>query len=580
MLATLCAVLRRKNLLDLFRAVCRITLHDGISGLYQNYRKYYFLSAGYNKWVLRYDTLGEQDRKDICNHIPILAYQPLISILTPVYNTPKPWLRKAIESVRAQLYPNWELCIADDASTLSDVRAVLEEYQRLDKRIKVTYRDRNGHISAASNSALELATGEFIALLDHDDELPEHALYMVALTLERFPNVNMIYSDEDKIDEQGRRFGPYFKPDWNPELFTAQNMVSHLGVYRTNILRAVGGFREGVEGSQDWDLALRVAEHIPPTTIHHIPHILYHWRAISGSAAIGHEEKSYVASASQRVVREHLQRINQSASVEPAFGSFVRVRYPLPAPAHLVSIILLGDSTNSEELIRRTHYPALEIISCPQSNEEAPAETINQIVKQARGELLCILDAGLLPVTEDWLDQLAAHATRPEVGAVGPMQLDTNGHIQGALTVLCSMPGSTMVSWSFHQGLHHQDVNALQQNVSVLAPGCLVLRTATFRMMNGFDAKNYPYTLFYLDLCLRLVQAGYRNLWTPYSKIISTGSRTTCFDACNQEETEQFRIQWQAFLDHDPAHNPNLSCDGEFPFPVSPPRVNYPWRKQ
>jgi hypothetical protein len=161
------------------------------------------------------------------------------------------------------------------------------------------------------------------------------------------------------------------------------------------------------------------------------------------------------------------------------------------------------------------------------------------------------------------------------------MQLDAHGHIQGAITVLCSTK-STRVSWSFYQGLHPQDVNgraALQQNVSVLAPGCFVLRTATFWMVNGFDAENYPRALFYHDLYLRLMQTGYRNLWTPYSKIVSTGPRTACFDACNQEETERFRMQWQAFLNHDPAHNPNLTCEGEFPFPASPPRISYPWRK-
>lgn len=583
LVATLQVLLRQRRPAELVSKAYRLWKRAGTAGVWRRVRWLWHATLGYTRWVKQFDTLDDTDRRAILDHIGRLHRRPRISVLMPTYNSPERWLRHAIESVRNQLYPDWELCIADDASPQPHVRAILEEYQRLDERIKIVFRDRNGHISAASNSALELATGEFVVLLDHDDELPEHALYMVALALDDSPELNLIYSDEDKIDEHGCRFGPYFKPDWNSDLLNAQNMISHLGVYRTEVIRAIGGFREGVEGSQDWDVALRVVEQISPSTIRHIPHVLYHWRAISGSTAIGHEEKPYVASASQRVVREHLQRINQSASVEPAFSSFIRIRYPLSTPAPLVSIILIGDSANSEELIRRTPYPALEILQCPPGDDSTLAETVNRTAKQARGELLCLLDAGLLPETENWLEELAGQAWRPEIGAVGPMQMDADGNIQSALTVLCDNSGRNRVSWSFYQGLHHQEKGvagraALQQNVTVFAPGCLVLRTETFRMMNGFDAKKFPNTLFELDLCLRLVQAGYRNLWTPYARMVSTGALKTCFEVCNQNEAEQFRMQWRDFLDHDPAHNPNLACGGEWPFPAFPPRIDRPWR--
>lgn len=500
----------------------------------------------------------------------------------PTFNPPECWLRQAIESVRNQLYPDWELCIADDASHQPHVRAILEEYQRLDERIKIVFRGRNGHISAASNSALELATGKFIALLDHDDELPEHALYMVALAIEDAPELNLIYSDEDKIDERGRRFGPYFKPDWNPDLLNAQNMISHLGIYRTEVIKSIGGFRLGVEGSQDWDLALRVVEQIPPDTIRHIPDVLYHWRAISGSTALGHEEKAYVASASQRVVREHLQRISQSASVEQAFSSFVRIRYPVPTPAPLVSVILCGNLINSEELIRRTCYPALEIIPCARDNDGNLAKTLNKAAKQSHGELLCFLDARLLPETENWLEELAGQAGRPEIGAVGPMQLDVAGNIQSALTVLCNASGGNQVSWSFYQGMRPQEAGvagraALQQNVTVLAQGCFILRAETFKVVNGFDERKFPNKLFEHDLCLRLIEAGYRNVWTPYPRMVSTGTISTCPDISEQHEAALFRRQWWGFIDHDPAHNPNLACSGEWPFPAFPPRIGRPW---
>lgn len=562
----------------------RLWKRSGFKGLWRKINSLSHANIGYKRWIKWFDTLGENDRRAILDHVSELHHKPFISIIMPTYNSSERWLRLAIDSIRAQLYPNWELCIADDASTAPHVRIVLEEYARMDKRIRVVFREHNGHISAATNSALEVACGEFVALLDHDDELPAHALYMVVAALNDAPGLNLIYSDEDKIDENGRRFDPYFKPDWNPDLLNAQNLVSHLGVYRTEVLRSIGGFREGVEGSQDWDVALRVAEQISESTIRHIPHVLYHWRAIAGSTAIGHEEKSYVASACQRVVQEHLQRINQSATVEPAFSSFMRTRYPLPTPMPLVSVILLGDSVNSGELVRRTSYPALEVIPCPPNNDCSLAETLNETIEQARGELLCLLGAGLLPETQDWMEELVEQATRPEIGAVGPMQLGADGDIRGALTVLCNTLEENRVSWGFYQGLNCQEKGvagraALQQNVTILAPGCVVLRTEIFRKVNGFDTTKFPNTFFEFDLCLRLVQAGYRNLWTPYSRIVSASVPKPALGDCSKNELEEFRAQWRDFIDHDPTHNPNLVCGGEWPFPAFPPHIRKPWQE-
>ncbi|HYP17498.1 MAG TPA: glycosyltransferase, partial [Opitutus sp.] len=213
------------------------------------------LRRDYASWVRRFDTLSHPQAVTMRARIDSLStfQRPLVSVLMPTYNTPEKWLVKAIESVRAQLYPHWELCVADDASTAPHVRQVLSDFAARDARIKIEYRDQNGHISAASNSALALATGEFVALLDHDDELPPHALAEVVFALAAKPDLAFIYSDEDKIDEEGRRFDPYFKPDWNPDLLLGQNYTCHLSVFRTAHLRDIGGFRVGYEGSQDWD---------------------------------------------------------------------------------------------------------------------------------------------------------------------------------------------------------------------------------------------------------------------------------------------------------------------------------------
>lgn len=489
----------------------------------------------------------------------------------PTYNSPALWLRRAIDSVRQQTYPYWELCIADDASPQPHVRVILEEYRGMDSRIRICLRDTNGHISEASNSALALATGDFVALLDHDDELAPHALYKIATAIKDHPELNLIYSDEDKIDELGRRFGPYFKPDWNPELLRAQNVISHLGVYRTELLRSIGGFRIGLEGSQDWDVALRITEQIPADTIAHIPDVLYHWRAISGSTALGHEEKSYVVQSSLRAVNEHLRRTRVQATTEPAFSSYVRVRYALPPVPPIVSLIVLTRSDDISELQTRTAYPWLEIIACQPKAKNSYAQSLNTTALNARGALLCFLDAKLTPQANDWLHELAAHALRPEIGAVGPMQRSSNDKVHCALTVLTNQPRTDQLTWSAFQGLASSQQGmagraALQQNVSILAPGCLMVRKDVFFQAGMFDAENYPRVLFEFDFCLRLLQSGLRNLWTPYSTVqfARPSERQEVHD--DKNETFRFRQQWQSFLDHDPAYNPNLSCGGESAF--------------
>jgi len=247
--------------------------------------------TSYEKWVETYDSPAPAALRSQREQAAALTRQPVISVVMPVYNTPERWLRCAIESVRNQSYPHWELCIADDASPEAHLRPLLQDYARADPRIKVSFREKNGHISASSNSALELATGEFVALLDHDDELAPNALFDVAVALNARPATDYLYSDEDKIDEEGRRFEPYFKPDFLPDLFHSQNYTSHLSVYRTTLLRQVGGFRVGYEGSQDWDLALRAIEQSHPDRIVHLPKVLYHWRAIPGSTALLLSEK-------------------------------------------------------------------------------------------------------------------------------------------------------------------------------------------------------------------------------------------------------------------------------------------------
>src|SRR5438093_698436 len=333
-------------------------------------------TSEYRRWVEAYDSLTDLDRSAIRRHIHRLTNKPLISVVMPTYNTPENWLRLAIESVRNQLYPHWELCIADDASPRPHVRRILEEYGAKDRRIKAVFRAKNGHISAASNSAIQLVTGTFIALLDHDDELPKHALYMVALELNNCPDADLIYSDEDKIDQKSRRYDPYFKPEWNPDLFLSQNYVSHLGVYRTSIVREAGGFQTGYEGAQDWDLALRIIERIPSSHVRHIPRVLYHWRAIPGSNALAVDEKHYVNEAQARVLASHFDRLGLDVEILPAVGGHWRIKYPLPQPPPLVTLIISTLNRFDllhrcvESIYRKTAYPNFELITVDNRSDD------------------------------------------------------------------------------------------------------------------------------------------------------------------------------------------------------------------
>lgn len=574
------------------------------------------VGAGYQEWVEAYDRLTSEDRASIRQHSKQMGYKPLISVVMPTYNTPVQWLRLAIESVRNQLYPYWELCIADDASSAPQVKQLLEQYRLEDERVKVVYREKNGHISAASNSAIELATGDFIALLDHDDELAEHALYMVAVELNAHPDAAFIYSDEDKLDEAGLRYSPYFKSDWNPELFLCQNCVSHLGVYRTQLVREVGGFREGYEGCQDWDLALRIAERIPVTQIHHIPHVLYHWRAISGSTALAIEQKNYAQEAQHKMLTSHFAQVGLvDVQILPGIGSHWRIKYPLPHPAPLVSLIMPTRNRFDllhrcvESLYQKTTYPNFELIIVDnQSDETSTLEYLQRLanergvkvlrydapfnysainnfaVRHARGDIIGLLNNDLEVISPDWLEEMVSHALRPGIGVVGAMLYYPNETIQHAGVIL-GVQGIAGHAYAHKpRGTAGQVGRALlTQNLSAVTAACLVMRRALFEEAGGLDEKHLPIAFNDIDFCLRLKQKGYENVWTPYAELYhyesaSRGSEDTLEKQTRfQQEIDYMQRHWGELLQNDPAYNPNLTLEsGDFTL-AFPPRVKRSW---
>ncbi|WP_454832133.1 glycosyltransferase family 2 protein [Pseudoxanthomonas wuyuanensis] len=559
----------------------------------------------YADWVRRFDTLDESSHSWDARVIA-LPMKPLISVLVPVYNTPERWLRRCLDSVLKQAYPHWELCIADDASPAPHVQRVLWEYADRDKRIQVVERGENGHISAASNSALALAKGEYVALLDHDDELRPHALLEIAEAINQQPALEVIYSDEDKIDERGRRFQPYFKPDWNPQLLLSQNYLCHLTVIRTERVRSVGGFRIGFEGSQDHDLFLRCCRDLPYERIRHIPKVLYHWRAIEGSTALERDAKDYASLAGARAVREHLSSVEGTRVEELPHGHY-RVRWPLPSPAPKVSIIIpTRDKVDLlrkcvESLLEHTRYADFECIVVNNQSSEPPtlrylhdiaghpgirvldynapfnySKINNWAAEQARGSVLCLMNNDIEVIANDWLEEMVSHVVRPDTGAVGAMLYYPDGTIQHAGVVLGV--GGVANHAYLNQPAGHPGHGAralVAQNLSAVTGACMVVRRQLYFEVGGLEER-LSVAFNDIDFCLRLQEAGYRNVWTPHAQLIHHESATRGSDD-SKEKRERFvaevdfmHARWDGLLQSDPAYNPNLAlddCSAAFAYP-------------
>jgi len=460
-------------------------------------------------------------RRAMAAEIDRFHFRPTISVLVPVFLDAKKrvgsrWLRKAVESVRGQVYPHWELCLADDHSTDPDLLRYLAALPA-DPRIRLARRPANGHICAATNTAADLATGEFVALLDHDDELAPHALFAVVERLQHRPDADLIYSDEDKIDAAGRRYDPQFKPDWSPELLLSYNYVNHFTVVRRVMFEIAGRFRPGFEGSQDHDLLLRLTE--LTDRVEHVPQILYHWRALPDSTATAAGVKTYVHTAGRRAVEEALARRGELAVLYvPPFAE--RLGLPVlaidgPDDGPAVAVIVRGPADAARrtvrELRRATTYRAHTIYLA--IDAATPAEALNRTAAGRTEDLLLFLEAGVEPADPRWLSRLVANLELTGVGAVGGKLLDPAGGVLDAGTATGLRDGTGPAAT--FAGLGRGEVGyyfypEVTRNVSAVGGGCLLTRRATFDRLGGFDTRRYPRTLWAVDYALRLGGLGLR----------------------------------------------------------------------
>jgi len=527
-----------------------------------------------------------------------LHNRPTISIVVPVYDPDRAFLRAAIESVRAQIYPNWELCLADDNSSKPYVREILEYYCELDKRIKVAFREENGHISRASNSAIALTTGDYIALLDHDDTIAPHALYEVVSYLNAHPDTAMVYTDEDKVDARDRRFDPFFKPDWCPDSFLSRMYTCHFGVYRRDIVEAIGGFRVGFEGAQDYDFVLRFTEKVAePGQIGHIPKVLYHWRSHAQSTAQNLDSKDYATDAARQALEAALDRREEPGKILPSGSGHWIVRYEIVKPGRVTVIIPTRDLADVLEVCLRsiftlTAYENYEVLVVDNGSVEAKTYELfdrwsseepdrfrvvtydapfnyskinNFAASQTTSPYLLLLNNDTEVIDGDWMGAMVEQAQRESIGAVGATLLYPDKTIQHAGVVL----GLGGVAGHSHKTFPHGSGGYVAQlktvnNYSAVTAACLMCRREVFVEVGGLE-PSLEIAFNDVDFCLKILDRGYRNVHLPHVVLYHYESKSRGFEDTPEKqmrfkrEIDYMRDRWGDLLDRDPCYSPNLT---------------------
>lgn len=526
-------------------------------------------------------------------------HRPLISIIMPVYNVDPKWLKKAIDSVEAQWYESWELCIADDCSTNEATRAYLKSLDH--PKIKIAFLEKNLNISGASNAALEMTEGEYIALLDNDDELTPDALYEMVKVINR-TDADFIYSDEDFIDTEGNCSNPHFKPDFSPDLLLSHNYITHFTCFRRRLLEKTGYFDSRFDGSQDYDLFLRLTEQTE--SIEHIPKVLYHWRMIEGSTSANSEAKPEAIERGRKVLESAMQRRGIKATIEHGnLNHFFRVRYEIIGTPLISIIIPFKDKPELLEMcigsiLEKSTYRHYEIIGISNNSEEKETfemmEKLRQrdsrvsffeyntpfnyadinnhaVEKYAKGEHLLLLNNDIEVIDPEWMEAMLEHSQREEIGCVGAKLYYPDDTIQhaGVIIGLGGYAGHAHKMYPRDNPGYFNRLNAIQ-NVSAVTAACMMVKREIYDEVGGMDADRFKVAYNDVDFCLRVREAGYLNLFTPYAQMyhhesISRGYETTPekLERFQREKDALLQRHWEILENGDPYYNPNLTQDKE-----------------
>jgi glycosyltransferase involved in cell wall biosynthesis len=565
----------------------------------------------YGLWVAAFNTADEPTRRHLRRRVEMMSVRPRLSVVMATYNTDHRFLTEALASVTGQIYPDFELVVADDCSPDPEVREIVRRVAASDPRVRLVERATNGGISAATNSAIEAATGDWVVFMDHDDTLAEYALLHVALAIEARPGIDLLYSDEDKIDEHGRPFTPYFKSDFDPLLLYGQNYVCHLTTVRRRVLDEVGPLRSEFDGAQDWDLVLRVTEAVGREAVFHIPLVLYHWRSHQESTSRSGEAKPWALDAGRRCVAAALERRGVAGRVEAVEGTgFARVRFDPPEDPPLVSVLIptrdgryLGPCL--ETLLAQTTYPNFEVLVIdngsvkPETAEilarhagrvrvhrdERPfnySQLHNDAVPEARGEVLVLLNDDTEVVDGQWLGALVAQVLQPGVGVVGARLLYGDGRVQHAGVVL-GPNGLVGHVGQFRDRLDkgYFGRSALASEFQAVTAACLAVRRATWERLGGLD-EALRVAFNDIDFCLRVRESGEAVTYTPLAELVHHESVSRGFDRAGEAFTRftgevlEMRDRWGPEILDDPYYNPNLTRGHDLYELAYPPRVS-PW---
>jgi glycosyltransferase involved in cell wall biosynthesis len=531
----------------------------------------------YQKWFEQHRAKA-QDLQRMRDEARAFASRPLISIITPVFDTPVSRLEEAVASLLAQAYENWELVLVDDGSTDPDLVRILPHIAGHDRRIVLTSLEKNEGISAASNRGLALARGEWVAFLDHDDVLEPDALFQIVKLLQTHPDADLIYSDEDKLGEDGFE-APVFKPDWSPDFFLSYNYIGHLTAIRRDVVHKAGGFRSAFDSAQDYDLFFRVIE--LTNRIHHIPRVLYHWRRSEASSAISVRKKPEQLDASRRAIEDHLKRRGESAHVSVDWRTHAfRVRRELSEPKRISIIIPDSHCEGTVErcvqsLTSKTDYPKYEILIVQSDKPPGARAGVsslphrllnfagapnslaakNYAATQTDAPWFLFLDGSIEVIDPEWLTIMAEHVLRPEIGAVGACLLNPSGRVEHA-GIVVGVNGTAQPAFHGFPAEHPGANRQLQvtRNCSAVSSVCMLMRREVFQQAGGFD-ESLPSTLADVDLCLKMRRSDYLIVYTPFAKLYWHEAQPD-----KMESGEAIlRQRWLDALDCDPYYNPNLS---------------------
>ena len=547
-------------------------------------------SPGYDLWIARNEPTAEQKRQ-MRWEIAKFPVSPRIDIAVPVHKTPIGVLTRCIESVLEQIYPNWELCLADDGSGDPAITGLLQQYAERDSRIRVLALPRSQGISAATNRALGQSSGEYVAFLDHDDELADFALWEVVRAIQAHPGTDLFYSDEDKIDEHGRRYDPFCKPRWSPDLFLSCNYLCHFVVAKRALLERAGGLDEAYNGSQDYEFLLRATRHTQK--IERIPKILYHWRALPGSAASAAGDKPQAGDDGRRALVSHLASAAPGATVEEVKACRYRVRYPIAGNPRVAILIPTNGHLNLfraavEEVLDKTSYANYEILLIDNSrdsrledyaarltarklpvrhfdwrNQPFNFSSMNNAAARATdAPYLLFLNDDTTIITPEWLSAMLEHGQRPEVGAVGAQLWYPDDSIQHAGVVM-GLYGNCSHAFKNQPAKqpHYFDFPELIRNCSAVTAACLLVARHKFFEAGGFDETNLAVAFQDVDLCLKLLELGYRNIYTPYAKLYhyESATKNESDKIPHPAEDNYMKKKWAKYIADDPYYNPNLA---------------------